>query len=262
MRHVYLQDRRRPVSLSLLPVPPGDPDALDSYASTLTSAADQLDALASSTVRVTAAIKSNANWTGSAAEGYSAFTGSLAHSVGGTVPDLNRIASAVRDYAGYLRTAQEKVAAYNKAAEAASCLTPAKQPAAIAGLVGPRDDAEAAVTAADTAGDIAAADVQGSVTIQSVYLQQQVHLLDDQQPPIRPWWSAPVSPGPHWGAAPPDWRQLAAAAARQAEDRHAFITGDGLPPDPHTPDDPPPSSPDNWDDNSIPNWFPQEDAAP
>lgn len=185
---------------ALLPMPPGDPDALESYASTLTSAADQIDALASRTFRVTADIKSNANWTGSAAEGYSAFTGSLAHSVGGTVPDLNRIASAVRDYAGYLRTAQEKVAAYNKAAEAASCLTPAEQPAAIAALVGPRDDAESAVNAADTAGDIAAADVRGSVTIQSVYLQQQVHLLDQQTSPAPPL-------GPHAGALPPGWLQ-------------------------------------------------------
>jgi uncharacterized protein YukE len=262
MRRVYFQDRRRPVSGVLLPVPPGDPDALDSYASTLASAAEQIDALASSTVRVTADIKSNANWTGSAAEGYSAFTGSLAHSVGGTVPDLNRIASAVRDYAGCLRTAQEKVTAYNKAAEAASCLIPTKQPAAFAALDGPRNDAEAAVTAADTAGDIAAADIQGSATIQSVYLQQQVHLLDQQAPRPRPWWSAPVSRGPQWEAAPPDSRQLAAAAAHQAQERQAFISGDGLPPDPHTPEDLPPSGPDNWDDKNIPYYPSEEDAAP
>ena len=84
------------MSGALLPMPPGDPGILESYASTLASAAERIGALASSTVRVTAGIKSNAKWTGSAAEGFSAFTGRLAQSVGGTVSHLNRIASAVR----------------------------------------------------------------------------------------------------------------------------------------------------------------------
>ena len=211
------------MSGALLPVPPGNPDALEGYASMLASAAGQIDALASSTVRVTAGIKSNANWTGSAAEGYSAFTGALAQTVGGTVSHLNRIASAVRNYAECLRTAQEKVAAYNTAVEAASCLIPAKQPAALAALDGERLQAEAAVIAADTAGDIAAQDVQGSMTIQSVYLQQQVQLLDAQTRP------APVSPGPRAEAAPPGWQQRAAALARLRQ----FLGGDGLPDDPH-----------------------------
>jgi uncharacterized protein YukE len=211
------------VSGALLPMPPGDPGALEGYASTLASSAEQIGALASSTVRVTADIKNNASWTGSAAEGYSAFTGSLAQSVGGTVSQLNRIASAVRNYAQCLRTAQEKVAAYNKAVEAASCLIPAKQPAALAALDGERLQAEAAVIAADTAGDIAAQDVQGSMTIQSVYLQQQVQLLDQQAHP------APVSLGPRAEAAPPGWQQRAAALARLRQ----FLGGDGLPDDPH-----------------------------
>ncbi|HEY2579831.1 MAG TPA: hypothetical protein VGI74_26260, partial [Streptosporangiaceae bacterium] len=191
------------MSAALLPVPPGDPGALESYASALASAAGQIDSLASSTVRVTAGIKSNANWTGSAAEGYSAYTGKLAQSVGGTVSHLNQMASAVRDYAGFLRTAQEKVAAYNKAVEAASCLIPAKQAAAFAALAGERLQAEEAVTTADIAGDGAAEDVKGSVTIQSVYLQQQVQLLDEQAR------SANVSRGPRAEAAPPGWQQRA-----------------------------------------------------
>lgn len=224
MRRVYLQHRGRPVSGVLLPVPPGDPGALESYASTLASAAEQIDVLASSTVRVTADIKSNANWTGSAADGYSAFTGSLPPSVGGTASHLNRIASAVRDYAGCLRTAQEKVAAYNKAAEAASCLIPAKQATAFVALAGERSQAEAAVIAADTAGDTAAADVKGSVTIQSVDLQRQVELLDQQTRP-----PAPVSRGPEAEPAPPGWQQRAAALARLRK----FLGGDGLPDDPH-----------------------------
>lgn len=215
------------MSVALLPVPPGNPDALESYASSLASSAEQIDTLASSTVRVTADVKSNANWTGSAAEGYSAFTGSLAQNVRGTVSHLNRIASAVRDYAGCLRAAQEKVAAYNKAVEAASCLIPAKQPAALAALDGERLQAEAAVIAADTAGDIAAEDVKGSVTIQSVDLQQQVQLLDEQTHP------APVSRGPEAEAAPPGWQQRAAAQAQAQARLREFFGGDGLPPDPH-----------------------------
>jgi uncharacterized protein YukE len=210
------------VSGMLLPVPPGDPDALESYASSLASAASQVDVLASSTVRVTAGIKSNANWTGSAAEGYSAFTGSLAQNVGGTVPSLNQIASAVRGYAGSLRTAQEKVAAYNKAVEAATCLSPAKQPAALAALAGERADAVAAVMAADIAGDIAAEDVKGSVTIQSVDLQRQVQLLDQQTRPAPPV-------GPEAEAAPPGWQQRAAALDQFKQ----WLEGDGLPSDPH-----------------------------
>jgi uncharacterized protein YukE len=212
------------VSGALLPVPPGDPGALESYAAALASAAGQIGVLASSTVRVTAGIKSNANWTGSAAEGYSAFTGSLAQSVSGTVSRLNRIASAVRNYAGCLRTAQQKVAAYNKAVAAASCLIPAKQAAAFAALAGEREQAIAAVIAADIAGDSAAQDVQGSMTIESVMLQQQVQLLDEQTRP-----APPVSRGPEAEAAPPGWQQRAAALARLK----AFLGGDGLPDDPH-----------------------------
>jgi uncharacterized protein YukE len=241
---------------TLLPVSPGDPDALESYASALASAAEQIDALASSTVRVTADIRSNANWTGSAAEGYSTFTRSLARSAGGTVSHLNQIAAAVRDYARYLRTAQEKVTAYNKKVEAASCLIPAKQAAALAALEGDRQQAEDAVTTADMAGDGAAEDVKGSVTIPSIYLQQQAQLLDEQKR------LASVSRGPRAEARPPDWRQLAAAAAAQAQKRRAFNTWDGLPPDPHTPEDPPPSGPDNWDDKNIPYYPSEEDAAP
>jgi uncharacterized protein YukE len=230
------------VSGVLLPVPPGDPGALESYASALSSAAGRIAALASDSVRVTAGVKSNAKWTGSAAEGYSAFTGSLAEGAGGTVSHLNRIASAIRDYAGCLRTAREKVTAYNKAVEAASCLIPARQSAAFAALAEVRAEAAAAVMAAQIAGDVAAADIKSAEgglltsvsgpfvpllgafgpTIQSVDLQRQVQLLDEQMRP------AP-SRGPEAEAAPPGWQQRATALARFKE----WLAGDGLPDDPH-----------------------------
>lgn len=230
------------MSTVLLPVPAGDPAALESYASALSAAAGRIDALASDTVRVTADIKSSANWTGSAATGYSAFTGSLAQGMGGTVSHLNRIASAIREYARCLHTAKEEVAAYNNAAEAASCLIPKKQFAAFAALAGVRAQAVAAVMAAKVAGDVAAEDVQGSgdgllmsvsdpfvsllgtpgPTIQSVDLQRQVQLLDEQTRPAAPR-------GPQAEAAPPGWQQRAAALARFKE----WLDGGGLPDDPH-----------------------------
>lgn len=214
------------MSGELLPVPPGDPGQLESYASSLESAAGRIDVLASRTVRVSADIKSNANWTGTAADGFSAFTGTLAQSTGGTVSHLNQIASSVRDYAGCLRTAREKVAAYNKAVEAASCLTGKKRQAALAALAGEREQAIAAVQLADTIGDSAAADVKGSgvgLTLPSVALQGQVRGLDAQTRVE----TAPV--GPRAEAAPPGWQQQAAAKARFYD----WLKGDNLPPDPH-----------------------------
>jgi uncharacterized protein YukE len=223
-------------------MPPGDPDALESYASALASAAGRSDMLASSTARVTSGIRSNARWTGSAAEGYAALTSSLVQAVGSTVPQLNRIASAVREYAGYLRTAQEKVAAYNKAVEAASCLIPARQPAALAALEGELLQAKDAVNLADIAGDTAAGDVSGSMTIESILLQQQVQALDEQT-------RAENAPsGPVAEAAPPGWQQRAAAQARFKE----WLEGSWLPPDPHTPEEPGGLEYDpNWDGPNL-----------
>jgi len=211
------------MSLALLPMPPGDPDALESYASTLVSAADRMDSLASNTVQVTAQVRSSARWTGSAADGFSAFTGSLAGSTGSTAPQLNQIASAVRSYAECLRIAQQKVAAYNRAVEAASCLSPVKQSSGLAALNAERDQAISAVSLAGTVGDTAAADVTGLLTIQSASLQDQVQLLNAETRVL----TAPT--GPEAGAAPPGWQQRAAALARLK----AFLNGSNLPPDPH-----------------------------
>lgn len=207
----------------VLPTPAGNPDELESYASSLASAAGRMDVLASSTVRVTADIKSNANWTGTASEGYSGFTGGLAQSAGDTVSHLHQIESSVRTYAAYLRTAREKVAAYNKAYEAATCLAPGKKrQQALAALANVRQEAIDAMEAADAAGDSAALEVKGSATLQSVYVQGEAQALDEQTAP-------PASTGPEWEPAPPGWQERAAKQAQFWQ----WMRGGNLPDDPH-----------------------------
>ena len=116
--------------------------------------------LGASTRQVTASIRSEAAWTGDAADAYTAFTGNLAQGVAATPAPLSKIALAVRDYAGCLQMAQEKVAAYTSAAEAAevsgndSGYVSAAQTAA--------QNASAAVAAWQAAGDRAAAAVNAA----------------------------------------------------------------------------------------------------
>lgn len=211
------------MSLSLLPMPPGDPDSLESYAATLVAAADRMGSLASNTVQVTSAVRSGAGWTGSAADGYSAFTGSLASSTASTAPQLEQIASAVKGYAECLRIAQQKVSAYNQAVEAASCLSPAKQASELNALEAEREGAVMAISGADTVGDGAASAISGLLTIQSASLQNQIQLLNEETRAL----TAPV--GPEAEPLSPGSQQRAAALARL----RAFLNGSNLPPDPH-----------------------------
>lgn len=138
-------------------MPGGDPAALERLAAQLDAAAAGTDGLASRTARTTADIKTNADWTGSAADSYTAFTGNLTRGVGATRAPLTRIADAVRGYAGYLRTAQEKVSAYSSAAHTAAAT---QHPVDVAAAKGAEQDARSAVAAQQTAGDHAAAEVR------------------------------------------------------------------------------------------------------
>lgn len=142
-----------------LTMPAGDPAALERFAAQLDSAASSTGTLASRTATTTAAIRTNANWTGSAADGYTAFTGNLTSGVGATQAPLTRIAAAVRSYAGCLRTAQQKVTAYNSAAQTANTTQLA---ADITTANTAEADARTAVAAQQTAGDHAAAEVKGA----------------------------------------------------------------------------------------------------
>jgi uncharacterized protein YukE len=131
-------------------MPAGDPDALERLADQLDRTASGVDSLTSDTVRTTADIKTNADWTGDAADGYTAFTSDLAQGTGATPHPLTQISSAVRSYAGTLRDTQQKVSAYSSAAETANVT---RDPADIASAEAIGDDASTALGVLDRAAD-------------------------------------------------------------------------------------------------------------
>src|SRR5258708_18697744 len=106
-------------------------------------------------------IRSGAGWTGDAAEAYTAFTGNLSQGAAAAGAPLSRIALAVRDYAGSLRTAQQKMAAYATATEVAQVSGNDSAYVTAAKLAG-QDDA-AAISPQQPAGDRAAAEGRAAV---------------------------------------------------------------------------------------------------
>src|SRR5258708_36582360 len=105
-------------------------------------------------------IRSGAGWTGDAAEAYTAFTGNLSQGAAAAGAPLSRIALAVRDYAGSLRTAQQKMAAYATAAEGAQGSGNDSAYVTAANLAG--QDAAAAISAQQAAGARAAAEASAA----------------------------------------------------------------------------------------------------
>jgi uncharacterized protein YukE len=138
-------------------MPGGDPGLLEQLAARLEAIAEGTADLGASTRQVTASIPADAEWTGDAADAYTAFTGNLAQGVVATPAPLSKIALAVREYAGCLRTAQETVTAYASAAEAAEVSGNDSGYVSAAELAG--QNASAAIAAWQAAGDRAAADV-------------------------------------------------------------------------------------------------------
>ena len=129
-------------------------------AAQLETAARGAASLADSTGQVTAGVRSAAEWTGDAADGYTAFTGNLVRGVTGTGAPLAQIAAAVRKYAGSLRAAQQKVTAYAAAAHGAQAA--GNSPASLASAELAGQDAATAVAAHQAAGDRAAATVRAA----------------------------------------------------------------------------------------------------
>jgi uncharacterized protein YukE len=140
--------------------PAGNPTLLEQLADALDRHASDVTAVAQATGAVTAQIRSGADWTGSAADAYTQFATGLSRGIGRAAPPLTQIASAVRSYAGTLRTAQQKVLAYNTAAEAAQAS--GNEPAVVQAALGAESDAARACTACQAAGDRAAAQVKAA----------------------------------------------------------------------------------------------------
>lgn len=141
-------------------MPGGDPGLLEQLASRLEAVATGASDLGASTRRVTTSIRSGAQWTGDAADAYTAFTGNLSQGATAVGARLSRIALAVRDYVGYLRTAQQKVAAYNSAADTAQVSGNDAGYVSAAQMAG--QQAESAIAAWQAAGDRAAAEVSAA----------------------------------------------------------------------------------------------------
>lgn len=141
-------------------MPGGDPAALEQLAAQLETAAGGAGNLADGTHQATTAIRSSAQWSGDAADAYTAFTGNLASGVAATQQPLARIAAAVRTYAGSLRDAQQKVASYAATVQAAQA---SGNDAAYAdALAAAGQDAQSAVDAQQAAGNAAADEVRGA----------------------------------------------------------------------------------------------------
>jgi hypothetical protein len=105
--------------VNAIAMPPGNPDLLDESAARLASAATNWGDLGATTSRSAESIRTAADWTGAAADQQEAFHTALSTGIAGGEAPLAQVASAVRGSAGYLRVAQQRVAAANSAAELA-----------------------------------------------------------------------------------------------------------------------------------------------
>ncbi len=138
-------------------MPSGDPSVLEQLASRLETAAAGFGELGRGARQVTASVRLEAEWTGDAADSYSAFTDNLSQGTSAVEAPLSQIASSVRDYAGFLRTAQQKVAASSSAAETAQ--VSGNDVAYVSVAESAAQDAEAAITAWQAAGNRVAGEV-------------------------------------------------------------------------------------------------------
>ena len=145
--------------MSGLAAPGGSPDALEALASRLELAASGAGNLGASTRQAATSIRSEAEWTGDAADSYTSFTGDLSQGAAAAEGPLTRIAAAVRDYAGYLRSAQQEAQAYTSLAQAAQ---DTGDPALLSDAELAGHNAEAAINAWQQAGNRAASEVSAA----------------------------------------------------------------------------------------------------
>lgn len=86
--------------------PSGDPAALERLADELDGHAKVVGGLSSDHDSYTSLARSNAEWSGNAADAYTSFTNGVSKGVSGIPSPLNNVASAIRNYAGILRSVQ------------------------------------------------------------------------------------------------------------------------------------------------------------
>jgi len=104
--------------------PGGDPDQIDLYAAELAKAGGSTGDVAAGMHRQTVRVREAAQWTGAAADGYSAFTSELSRAVGALESSLRRASAPLRDFAAALRNAQQRVDSYSTAYEDSYSLRP------------------------------------------------------------------------------------------------------------------------------------------
>jgi uncharacterized protein YukE len=136
--------------------PSGDAAALLSLAADLDKHANDVTALGSTITRTTAGIREQANWTGTAADGYTGFCTAASSTVDALAAPLHAIAAAIKTYASHLSSAQQSVEnavnSANEAAEsAAQSLQTAAENAASSAAGAANSAAEAAVETIDQA---------------------------------------------------------------------------------------------------------------
>jgi uncharacterized protein YukE len=144
------------VSEVVVPMPAGDPAALDSWATQLADCADAFESLVAETMKVARGAAERADWTGLTADSYGQFCASMVGSASRIPAALQEICSAVRDYAGTLAAAQQQVrfavadADASSAAARPAAMDSALQVSALA-CGRARDGAQAAAARVDAA---------------------------------------------------------------------------------------------------------------
>jgi hypothetical protein len=118
-----------------LSIPPGDPAALEEAAGSLSRFASQITTLSDATRSATGRIAADADWTGTSADAYTAFTASFATGIGGMESPLRGVPGAVAGYAAALREAQSRVREYESYAQQVNAIT---------GPVSPQEQAQIA----------------------------------------------------------------------------------------------------------------------
>jgi hypothetical protein len=153
--------------------PSGNAAALISLAEQLDQHADNVTTLGTTVEQTTSGIARQAEWTGTAAAGYTTFCNATSTSIGNLAPPLHQIAAAIRTYASALSSAQHSVeTAVNSANSAA------------------QSEAQALQTAAEHAASTAAS-AAGSAAVEAVKLitaaQDAIDKLMEATEPVRQW---------------------------------------------------------------------------